>query len=145
MQYQRLHIRVPASGSVILSVGKIVRVEASVINISAGGLCITAPSDQLERDEYHIEVTTASHGKIKFSGLPVYQTEESVGIKINSIDRENLKTVYEVVESFQLTEEFIKHIDEQDMLKEWLVDDAGNDIAITFETHPIKDDKQDDP
>jgi hypothetical protein len=138
MQYQRLHIRVPADGEAILKVGGQVTVAASVINISAGGICITAPSHELEENEYFIEVLTKEEGKIQFSGFPIYQTETSVGMKISAIDKEDLKAIYRLVEGFQLTEEFIKHIDEHDILKDWLVDEAGNDLSVTFDTAPKK-------
>lgn len=139
MRYQRLHIRVPASGAVLLSVKEEIKIEASVINVSAGGLCITAPSHIIEQNEYQIQVITPTNGKINFSGLPVYQTKESIGIKITSIDKDQLKTIYQVVGSFQLTDDFIKYIDEKDILHDWLVDESGEDIAITFETEPEKD------
>ena len=139
MQYQRLHIRVPATGEAIFKVGDQVTVAASVINISAGGICITAPSHVLEDNEYFIEILTKEEGKIQFTGLPVYQTETSVGIKITTINKEDLKAIYRLVEGFQLTEEFIKHIDEHDILKDWLVDEAGNDLSVTFDTGPKKD------
>jgi hypothetical protein len=139
MQYQRLHIRVPATGEAIVNIGDQVTVAASLINISAGGICITAPSHVLEDKEYHIEILTIEEGKVQFTGLPVYQTETSVGIKITSIDKEDLKAIYRLVEGFQLTEEFIKHIDEHDILKDWLVDEAGNDLSVTFETRLKKE------
>ncbi len=139
MQYQRLHIRVPADGEAILKVGGRVTVAASVINISAGGICIAAPSHELEENEYFIEVLTKEEGKIQFSGFPIYQTETSVGMKISAIDKEDLKAIYRLVEGFQLTEEFIKHIDEHDILKDWLVDEAGNDLSVTFDTAPKKE------
>lgn len=139
MQYQRLHIRVPVTAEVILSSGDAVRITASVINISAGGICIAAPSHVLEDSEYSVEIITPDKLKISFSGSPVYQTETSVGIKISSISKDNLKTIYRLVQGFQLTEEFIKHIDEHDILKDWLVDEAGNDLSVTFETVPPTD------
>ncbi|MGI9538045.1 MAG: PilZ domain-containing protein [Desulfocapsaceae bacterium] len=138
MQYQRLHIRVPVAGDATLKVGDHVRIAASVINISAGGICITAPSHVLGDTEYHIEIITEAEGKIRFSGFPVYQTDSSVGIKITSIGREDLKAIYRLVEGFQLTEEFIKHIDKHDILKDWLVDEAGNDLSVTFDTGSTK-------
>jgi|GEM_PF-536039 len=136
MQYQRLHIRVPVAADVTLMVRGAVTVAAQAINISAGGLCISAPSHLLDEQEYSIDIITAEKQRIIFSGVPVYQTEDSVGIKITDIDKHNLATIYELVEGFQLTEEFIKHIDEHDILKDWLVDEAGNDLSVTFETPP---------
>jgi hypothetical protein len=145
MQYRRLHIRVPASGSAILSIGEEIRVEATVINVSAGGFCLAAPSHLLDQVEYHIEIVTPSCGKIQFSGLPVYQTEDSVGTKITSIDKDNLKKIYQLVQEFELTEDFIKQIEERNLLKDWLVDETGNDLTITFESEPDRQDQKGDP
>ena len=39
-----------------------------------------------------------------------------------------------MVESFQITEEFIKYIDESTVINDWLVDKSGDDVSITFET-----------
>ena len=103
MQYQRLHIRVPASGEALLKAGDQVTVAASMINISAGGICITAPAQMLADDEYQIEILTKEEGRIQFAGFPVYQTETAVGIKISTIGKEDLKAIYRLVEGFQLT------------------------------------------
>ena len=138
MKYQRLHIRVPASGDAILLEKGDVRVEASVINISVGGFCISAPSHLIDQHEYQVQVITPSHGKIRFSGVPVYQTIESIGIKITSIAKDQLKIIYQIVGSFQLTDDFIKYIDERDIIHDWLVDESGERIAITFETKEEK-------
>lgn len=142
MRYQRLHIRVPASGEVILSAAEGIKVEASVINVSAGGLCITAPSYLIEHDEYHVEVITPDHGKIHFSGLPVYQTEESIGIKITSIEKDQLNIIYQIIGSFQLTDEFIKYIGERDIIHDWLVDESGEAVEITFDTEPNRENER---
>ena len=45
-----------------------------------------------------------------------------------------MKTIYQMVESFQITEEFIKYIDESTVINDWLVDESGDDVTITFET-----------
>ena len=139
MKYQRLHIRVPASGNAILLQKGDVKVEASVINVSAGGLCITAPSHLIDKHEYQVEVITPSHANIHFTGVPVYQTFESIGIKITSIEKNQLKIIYQIIGNFQLTDEFIKYIDERDIIHDWLVDESGEDISITFETKKEKD------
>lgn len=139
MRYQRLHIRVPVSGEVILSVGKEIIVEASAINVSAGGLGITAPSHLIEQTEYQIKVITSSNEKIRFSGFPVYQTADHIGIKITAIDKENLQSIYQIVGQFQVSDEFIKHVGERDIIHDWLVDESGEDIEITFDTEPQKD------
>ena len=139
MKYQRLNIRVPASGDSILLGKDDVKVEASVINVSVGGFCITAPSHLIDRHEYQVQVIIPSHGKIHFSGVPVYQTFDSIGIKITSIEKDQLKIIYQIVGSFQLTDDFIKYIDDRDIIHDWLVDESGEDIAITFETEKEKD------
>jgi len=138
MKYQRLHIRVPASGNAILLEKGDVKVEASVINVSVGGLSITAPSHLIDQHDYQVQVITPSHGKIHFSGVPVYQSFESIGIKITSIEKEQLQIIYQIVSRFQLTDDFIKYIDERDIIHDWLVDESGEDIAITFEADPEK-------
>ena len=140
MKYQRLHIRVPASGDAVLLKKGDVKVEASVINVSGGGLGITAPSHLIDQHEYQIKVITPPHGEIHFSGVPVYQSFESVGIKITSIEKEHLKIIYQIIGSFQLTDDFLKYIDESDIIHDWLVDESGEDISITFEADPEKSD-----
>ncbi|MGI9536659.1 MAG: PilZ domain-containing protein [Desulfocapsaceae bacterium] len=134
MRYQRLHIRVPASGEVILSVRGEVRLTAKIIDVSIGGLRITADSRLIEQQEYQIQIITPAHGNIEFTGIPVYQKGESIGIRIASIDQDHLKTIYQMVESFQITEEFIKYIDESTIINDWLVDESGAHVSITFET-----------
>ena len=138
MKYQRLHIRVPASGDAVLQEKGDVKVEASVINVSAGGFCITAPSHLIDQYEYQIKVIAPSHGEIHFSGVPVYQSFDSIGIKITSIEKEQLQIICQIIGSFQLTDDFVKYIDERDIIHDWLVDESGEDIAITFEADPEK-------
>lgn len=145
MRYQRLHIRVPATGDAVLSVGEEIRIEATLINVSAGGFCITAPSHLLDQIDYHIQIFTPSRGRIQFSGSPVYQTDESVGVRITFIDKDNLKKIYQLVQDFELTEDFIRQIEERDILKDWLVDEAGKDLVITFESKPGQNDKDEPP
>ena len=137
MYYKRLHIRVPASGKALLSDKEGIRVEATVINVSAGGFCLTAPPHALDNAEYHVEIITPTRGKIQFSGVPVYQRKESVGVRITAIDNDDLKKIYQLVQDFQLTEDFIKQIEEQDLLRDWFVDETGNSLSITFESRPV--------
>lgn len=110
---------------------------AIAINISAGGVCLSLRSSRLHFEDYQIEIFTNSRGVVKFSGLPVYQTEKYAGLKLSSIDDENLEIINKIVGDFQLTEDFIKHIDQHNILGDWLVDDEGNDLAITFESTEI--------
>jgi hypothetical protein len=139
-----LHIRIPASGKVMLTLPREIRIQAEAINISAGGLCISTSVDLLEDEEYLIEITTSDRGIVRFSGIPVYRYGRNVGFQITDISSVNLEKIHQLVEDFQLTEEFIKHIDEHDIIREWFVDDAGNDLAVTFETAPEDDSQRDD-
>jgi len=139
MKYQRLHIRVPASGDAILMEKGEVKVKARIINVSVGGMGITSPSQLIHKHEYQIQVVTPSHGEILFSGVAVYQTKKSIGIKITSIEKDHLKTIYQIVEGFQGTEDFLKQIEEKDIIHDWLVDESGEDISITFETEKEKE------
>ena len=134
MKYKRLHIRVPVTGGVLITQKERITVEADIINISAGGICIASPSHQLEDGEYNVELLIPSSGKITFSGFPVYQTGDYVGIRITSIDPDYLKKIYQLVEGFQLTEDFIRHIDQGDILNDWFTNESGEEISITFET-----------
>ena len=134
MQFQRLHIRVPASGEANLLLDNEVKVAASIVNVSSGGLCISSPSDLIVRQEYQIQLISPAHGCIEFSGRPVYQNDERMGIKITSIDKDHSKTISQIVESFQITEDFIKYIDESTIINEWLADESGDNVSITFET-----------
>lgn len=141
MQYRRLHIRVPASGGVVLSVGEQVRVEASVINVSTGGISIKAPSHLLDEEEYRVQIYTPSHGRIVFAGVPVYQTMDSVGIKIISIDHKSLQRIYLLVEDFQSAQGCCSYMDGQEMLPQgWFPGDTRYELAITFETRSSRSD-----
>jgi len=144
MKYQRLHIRIPASGKVLLTLPREIRVQAEAINISAGGLCVSTSVDLIDDEEYHVEITTSDRGIVRFSGVPVYRHGENVGFQITDITSLNLEKIHQLVEDFQLTEEFIKHIDEHDIISEWFVDDAGDDLAVTFETGREDDGHPDD-
>jgi hypothetical protein len=137
MSYQRKYLRVPLAGAVILSIGTKVLGKAIAINISAGGVCLSLRSSRLHFEDYQIEIITTSRGVVKFSDLPVYQTEKYTGFKLISIDDKNFEIIKKIVGDFQLTEDFIKHIDQHNILGDWLVDDEGNDLVITFESTEI--------
>jgi hypothetical protein len=134
-------MRVPTSSTVILSDQQGVKVRASAVNISAGGLCITAPQYPLDLQEYQIQIDTPTHGEIHFSGFPVYQNKTVFGLKITLIAKAHLQTIHQIVESFQLSDDFINSIEEKDIIQDWLVDKAGDDIEIIFETEDEKTDR----
>lgn len=124
----------PASGEVTFCTGEEVILKASAIDISAGGLGVSASSHILDKHEYQVQIYTKSNDIIRFSGLPVYQSEDGIGIKITSITEDNLDLIYRLVEGFQLTEDFIKHIAENNIIDDWFTDGSGNNLEVTFES-----------
>jgi hypothetical protein len=133
MPHRRRHIRVPVHGEVTLfSRGKIfLQTEAS--NISAGGICIAANSHILDQIDYQIRVITTPYNLIEFSGQPVHKSGKAIGMKITDIDTGNLESIRKLVEDFQSTDDFIRKIDEDNIIDDWIADDAGEELAITFE------------
>jgi hypothetical protein len=134
-------MRVPTSGTVTLSGQQGLKVRASAVNISAGGLCITAPEYPLDLQEYQIQITTPTHGEIHFSGIPIYQNKTAVGLKITLIEKDHLQKILQIVETFQLSDDFISSIEEKDIIQDWLVDKAGDDIEIIFEKEEEEKDR----
>lgn len=134
MIYRRLHIRVPASGEVTFLTGEKVILKTRTENISAGGIGMSASSHILDKHEYQVKIYTESHDIIRFFGVPVYQSENGIGIKITSITEDNLDLIYRLIEGFQLTEDFIKHIDQNNIIDDWFTDGSGNKLEVTFES-----------
>lgn len=132
MRYKRIHLRVPAVAWVTLT-RTAISVEACAVNISVDGLGTTTPSEALDQVEYQIEITTIEHGKIRCSGIPVHQGKKSVGFKITGIDARNLRIIQDIVADFQTSDNFIKYIEEEGIIDDWLYDDAGRELDITFE------------
>jgi hypothetical protein len=101
MRHRRQHLRVPIFGTVILSDQQTVKARASLLNISAGGLCITAIEHPIDLQEYQVKIISPTHGEIHFSGFPVYQNKIAIGLKITSINKDYLDRILQIVESFQ--------------------------------------------
>lgn len=140
MKYKRLHIRVPVIGGVSLESELGVVIKASALDISENGIGINDFSNRLENTEYKIQVTTISHGEMHFSGILVHTYKNSAGFKITNIDPSNLKILKNIINAFQATEEFIKHIDKHDIMRDWIKDKDGNEIDVSFEVSPAQDD-----
>lgn len=133
MRHKRIHIRVPIAGKAKLSCKDGVFIQATTIDISAGGICIANPTFSLENTEYDVEVVTIDHRILQFKAVYVQESNKGVGLKIVDIDSINLKAIFNEIASFQATEEFINHIDEQDILQDWFLDDKGAELNITFQ------------
>lgn len=134
MSHKRIHIRIPVIGDVQLENRKGMVVHARTIDISMGGLRIGNPSMPMEDIEYDVKITTVGRGVISFKALPAHIQEDSAGFKIIDIDKKNAQAIYQIIADFQSTEDFIKHIDEGNILHDWFIDDRGDRLNVTFET-----------
>lgn len=132
MEYRRVYIRVPVKGQAILSNKRCAFLKAKTIDISRGGLAITYPEDFLELQQYNISVITEDGLTIKLRAELVRQTEDSIGFKTSAIDNEDLKKISDIVHKYQETEDFIKQIDEHNILDQHFIDDEGNELEVTF-------------
>jgi len=133
MSHKRLHIRIPVIGQATLSTQEGVVIQAQAIDISMGGLRIAAPAISLWETEYEVSISVAGRGNIKFKAFLVHENEDMAGFKIIDIESQQLHTIYLLVNDFQCTEEFIQHIDESNILDDWLLDDHGCQLDVTFE------------
>jgi PilZ domain len=133
MSHKRIHIRVPILGEATL-VNPEVTIMARAIDISAGGLRIadfpTTPCDA----EYLVTLTTFGRGTIEFTARLAHTDGQVAGLAIKSITPGALRTIYHLIADFQASEEFIHYIDQGDILQDWLVDEHGNHLDVTFET-----------
>ncbi len=133
MRHKRIHLRVPITGEAKLSCKDGVIIQATTIDISAGGLGIANPTFALENTEYDVEVVTVDNKKLEFKAFYAQESKKGVGLKIVGIDSLNLKAIYNEVTTFQATKEFIDSIVEQDILQDWFLDDKGAELDITFQ------------
>ncbi len=133
MSRKRIHIRVPVLGEATLSDGEGGISKARIIDISAGGVRIEAPATPLADREYTVEVASYGRGTISFTARLVHANEQIAGFRIVAITGQDLRTIFHLVADFQATEEFIRHIDQGNILRDWFIDDRGNHLDITFE------------
>ncbi len=133
MKSKRIHIRVPVHGGVSLESKLGVVIKASALDISERGIGVNELSNPPENTEYTIQVTTISHGEMQFSGILVHIDKNKAGFVITNIDSENFKILKNIISAFQATEDFIKYIDKNDILRDWFKDKDGNEIDLTFE------------
>lgn len=120
------------TGQAVLGGKNGISIKATAIDISEGGFGVAVSETKLTCDEYTIDITTG-RGRIHCTAELIHQSEESAGFRITRIDRANFKKIVNLVTDFQSTEEFIKHVDEHDLLDDWLRDDEGNEVQVTFD------------
>ena len=71
---------------------------------------------------------------ISFLGrLVKHQNSRTAGFKILEISKEDLAVINKLVEDYQHTDEFIKQIEDFDVLPQHYIDENGNELEVTFE------------
>ena len=108
-------------------------IKARALDISENGIGINEIATCPENVEYQIQITTISHGKIHFSGILVHTYKNTAGFMITNIDSSNYEILKNIINDFQATEEFIKRIETHNIMIDWLRDNEGNEINLTFE------------
>jgi c-di-GMP-binding flagellar brake protein YcgR len=131
MGHKRIHVRVPLNGEAVLSSNSNPTIKARTIDISQGGVAITAFSEDLPNTEYQIEILTEEGQGIKISARLVRVDGTIAGFQTLQIDQKSQDVIRSLVSEYQTTPDFIKQLDEFNILG--AVDEEGNEIEITFE------------
>ena len=138
MAHKRLYVRVPITGEAILSNKEGKRIKARAKDISKGGIGVTDPSSPLESAEYQVEIITEEGEHIYFTATLIHKSTSQTGFQTSEIDKKNLQIIANLIAEFQTTEEFIKQIDEHDLLEQNYIDENGDEISVTFDKDPEK-------
>lgn len=133
MGYKRIYVRVPLAGEAILSNSNKPTIKARTIDISQGGVAITALSEPISAEEYRIEILTEKGQRIRISAQLVRVDETIAGFHTVQIDRKSQEIIQNLVFEYQTTSDFIKQLDEFNLLDDKVLDEEGNEIEITFE------------
>lgn len=133
MAYKRADVRVPISGEVVLSDKNGIRITTSARDISPGGFGVNNPPTPLEPALYQVSITTEAGRIIQLKATLVHKSATITGFKTSEINSRNLEIIAELIAEFQTTDEFIKQIDQHDLLQQNFIDDDGNEISVTFD------------
>lgn len=131
MGNKRIHVRVPLRGEAVLSTSKNPTIKACTIDISQGGVAVTTFARKLADADYQIEILTKEGQKIDIIARLVRVDDSVAGFQTLKIDNNSLEIIRNLVFEYQKTDDFIKQVDEFDILE--VVDEEGNQIDITFE------------
>jgi len=131
MGHKRIHVRVPLSGEAVLSNKGNPTIKARTIDISQGGVAITAFPEGLSDDEYRIDILTEEGQSVEIVARLVRVDEPIAGFQTLQIDKQSQEIIRNLVSEYQKTPDFIKQLDEFDIFG--AVDEEGNEIEITFE------------
>ena len=138
MGYRRIYVRVPFVADATLLGRQEHGIKARTVDISEGGFCVTAPSEELSDSEYHIRINTAGGDTLEMNARPVRQNGDLTGFQTLEMDRHAREVITLLVSEYQMTPEFIKQLDEFDMLNQRFVDDQGNELEISFDKEADK-------
>jgi hypothetical protein len=133
MGHKRIFVRVPLTAEATLSAGQKKAITARTVDISQGGFCITGPSEDLSESEYQIEIVTANGDRLNMYARLVRRDGEYAGFETLEMNDQSLEIITFLVSEYQMTPEFVKQLDEFDLLSQRFVDDEGNELEITFD------------
>ena len=134
MTQKRRQARVPIRGQAILSNDQGVCITASTKDISHDGIGLNKPIDPLAEAEYRIKVSTDTGRQIHLRATLIHSSINTTGFRTSSIDERNLQIITDLVAEYQNTDDFIKQIDEHDLLQQTYIDEDGNEVSVTFDT-----------
>ena len=133
MAQKRIQVRVPIAGNAILSAQQGPPIYASVKDISQDGLGLIETSEAIEHIEYQIEITTVKNLQIQLNAALVHQSDSFTGFQTSTINEKNIAIISDLIAEYQGTEDFIKQLDEHDLLDQKFIDEDGSEIPVTFE------------
>lgn len=134
MGYRRFYVRVPFVAEATLLGRQRQSIKARTVDISEGGFCITAAEEALSEPEYHIRITTAGGDILEMKARPVRQNGDCTGFQTLEMDRHAREVITLLVFEYQMTPEFIRQLDEFDLLYQRFIDDQGNELEISFDS-----------
>lgn len=130
MKHKRIYVRVPLNGDAVLT-NSSHRIKARAIDISQGGVAITAFSEELVNNEYQFEIITESGQTIEAFAQLICVEAPVARFKILHIEQNSLEVIRHLIFEYQNSIDFIKQFDECNLHK--VLDTEGNEIEFTFE------------
>ena len=134
MTQKRRQPRVPISGQAILSNDHGICITASTKDISQSGIGINKPANPLAETEYRIRVSTDEGKQIHLRATLIHSSPQTTGFRTFNLDEKNLQIITELLAEYQSTDDFIRQIDEYDVLEQQYIDKNGNRVSVTFDT-----------
>ncbi len=133
--YRRIHVRVPVSCEVSISHPDS-NIKVKMINISQGGIAVTAPAQPLPEQIFQIEITTEDDRTLYIEGLLLRQNDDHAAFKTLKISQQDLEYILKLVDEYQSTVDYVHQLDQHNMLQQKYIDDDGRELEVTFETDP---------